>query len=122
IQRAEYPRLSGKVEADLVIIGGGYTGLWTAVRAKERDPGRRVVLLEGRKIGWAASGRNGGFCEASLTHGHENGLSRWPAEIDRLEELGAQNLEQIVQTVERNGMDVELEQTGLLKVAVEPHQ
>src|SRR5688500_5801247 len=41
-----HPRLSGGVDADLCVVGGGYTGLWTAVRAKERDPGRRVVLLE----------------------------------------------------------------------------
>ncbi|WP_194765593.1 NAD(P)/FAD-dependent oxidoreductase [Microbacterium sp. UFMG61] len=122
VERVSHPALTGTVTADLAIVGGGYAGLWTAVRAKERDPDRRVVLLEASRIAWAASGRNGGFCEASLTHGHENGLTRWPDEIDRLEELGIENLDGIEETVKRYGMDVEFERTGQLAVAVEPHQ
>ncbi|HEX9258611.1 MAG TPA: FAD-dependent oxidoreductase, partial [Acidimicrobiales bacterium] len=58
---------------DLCVVGGGYTGLWTAIIAKERDPSRDVVLVEGDTVGWGASGRNGGFMEASLTHGVANG-------------------------------------------------
>ena len=42
------------------MIGGGFTGLWTALLAKEFDPERSVVLVEGNRVGWAASGRNGG--------------------------------------------------------------
>lgn len=122
VERPQHPPLRGNVRADLAIVGGGYAGLWTAVRAKERDPERRVVLLEASRIAWAASGRNGGFCEASLTHGHENGLTRWPEEIDRLEEMGLENLDGIAQTVSRYGMDAEFERTGQLAVAVEPHQ
>ncbi|MGN7949458.1 NAD(P)/FAD-dependent oxidoreductase [Microbacterium sp. 22215] len=122
VERVSHPALSCSITADLAIVGGGYAGLWTAVRAKERDPQRRVVLLEASRIAWAASGRNGGFCEASLTHGHENGLTRWPDEIDRLEELGHENLDGIEQTVKRYGMDVDFERTGQLAVAVEPHQ
>ncbi|WP_230111731.1 NAD(P)/FAD-dependent oxidoreductase, partial [Microbacterium foliorum] len=122
VERPEHPVLSGTVTADLAIVGGGYAGLWTAVRAKERDPDRRVVLLEASRIAWAASGRNGGFCEASLTHGHENGLTRWPDEIDRLEELGRENLDGIEETVSRYSLDVDFERTGQLAVAVEPHQ
>lgn len=122
VERPEHPPLRGRIWADLAIVGGGYAGLWTAVRAKERDPARRVVLLEASRIGWAASGRNGGFCEASLTHGHENGASRWPDEIDRLEELGMQNLDAIEETVSRYGMRVDFERTGQMAVAVEPHQ
>lgn len=122
LERPAHPPLTGQVRADLVIVGGGYAGLWTAVRAKERDPHRNVVLLEANRIGWAASGRNGGFCEASLTHGRENGVNRWPEEIDRIERLGLENLDGIELTVERYGMDVEWERTGQLAVAVEPHQ
>jgi glycine/D-amino acid oxidase-like deaminating enzyme len=122
VERPAHPTLTGHVTADLVIVGGGYTGLWTAVRAKERDPERRVVLLEASRISWAASGRNGGFCEASLTHGHENGLTRWPEEIDRLEELGLENLDGIEQTIARYDMKADFERTGQLAVAVEPHQ
>ena len=50
------------------LIGGGFTGLWTALLAKESDPERSVVLVEGHRVGWAASGRNGGFGGASLIH------------------------------------------------------
>ena len=82
------------------MVGGGYSGLWTALLAKERDPGRDVVLLEANRIGWAASGRNGGFCSASLTHGSDNGESRWPDEMDALERLGRENLDQIEATLE----------------------
>ncbi|HWS51867.1 MAG TPA: FAD-dependent oxidoreductase [Microbacterium sp.] len=122
VQREEHPRLSGDVQTDLAIVGGGYTGLWTAIRAKERQPDRRVVLLEASRVAWAASGRNGGFCEASLTHGLENGTNRWPEEIDRLEELGLENLDGIADTIERYGIRADFERTGQLAVAVEPHQ
>ncbi|WP_296665477.1 FAD-dependent oxidoreductase [Demequina sp.] len=122
VERPSYPALAGSLRADLAIVGGGYSGLWTAVMAKERDPSLDVVVVEARRVGWAASGRNGGFCEASLTHGHENGASRWPEEIDRLDQLGLDNLDQIEATVARYGMDVGFERTGALTVAVEPHQ
>ncbi len=105
-----------------MVVGGGYTGLWTALRAIEREPGIRVVLLEAEHVGWAASGRNGGFCEASLTHGEENGQSRWPDEMDALTRLGLENLDAIELTVARYGMDCDFERTGMLAVAVEPHQ
>ncbi len=114
--------LTGDRETDLAVVGGGYTGLWTAVRAKERDPDRRVLLLEGARVGWAASGRNGGFCAASLTHGTDNGRSRWPSEMDLLERLGRENLDGIEATVARHGLDAEFERTGAFAVAVEPHQ
>ena len=122
---ADPPRfeaLSGDHRTDLAVVGGGYTGLWTAVRAKQRDPGRRVLLLESRRIGWAASGRNGGFCSASLTHGEENGRSRWPDEYDELVRLGEDNLAGIEKAVRDFDMAVDLERTGELAVAVEEHE
>ncbi|GAA1778202.1 FAD-dependent oxidoreductase [Nocardioides hankookensis] len=117
-----YDALSGATEADLVVVGGGYCGLWTAVLAKRRNPGARVVLLEASTIGWAASGRNGGFCEASLTHGEENGRSRWPDEYDELERLGLANLDAFEADVRELGIDCQYERTGQLAVAVEEHQ
>jgi glycine/D-amino acid oxidase-like deaminating enzyme len=121
-RRVVSPPLPGDADADLVVVGGGYTGLWTALRAVEREPGLRVVLLESETIGWAASGRNGGFCEASLTHGEENGESRWPDEIATLFRLGLENLDDIEATIARYRMDCDFERTGMLAVAVEPHQ
>jgi putative aminophosphonate oxidoreductase len=58
---SEAPRLEGDTRADVCIVGGGYTGLWTAIRLKERDPALDVVLVEGDVCGGGASGRNGGF-------------------------------------------------------------
>src|SRR6188508_2184477 len=75
------PALGGERRADLVIIGGGFTGLWAAVQALEDLPGRDVIVLEGERIAFGGSGRNGGFCDMSLTHGLGNGRSRFPDEI-----------------------------------------
>ncbi|MFI6742384.1 NAD(P)/FAD-dependent oxidoreductase [Nonomuraea sp. NPDC050451] len=116
------PRLDQTTSADLVVVGGGFSGLWTALLAKERDPSLDVVLLEGRRIGWAATGRNGGFCMATLTHGLANGLERWPDELGRLERMGVANLDEIEQTLERYGVDCSFERTGELHVATEPWQ
>lgn len=119
---AAQPALTGDEHCDLLVIGGGYSGLWTALLAKERDPARDVVLIEGHEAGWAASGRNGGFCAASLTHGLANGMARWPDELAKLEELGARNLDAIEEAVARYGIDCDFERSGEIDVATEPHQ
>ncbi|TXK18515.1 FAD-binding oxidoreductase [Homoserinibacter sp. GY 40078] len=120
--RPTHPQLEGSYTADLAVVGGGFTGLWTALRAKQRDPGRRVVLIEAKRIGWAQSTRNGGFVDASITHGEENGRRRWPEEYATLERLGRENLDGIEETIRSLGLDVEWERTGELDVALEPHQ
>ncbi len=58
---APAPPLTGEVDAEVAIIGGGYTGLWTAYFLSERVPGARIVLLEQDICGGGPSGRNGGF-------------------------------------------------------------
>jgi glycine/D-amino acid oxidase-like deaminating enzyme len=103
--------------ADLAVVGAGYSGLWTALLAKERDPGRDVVVVEAGTAGWAASGRNGGFCSASLTHGFDNGLSRFPDEMDTLEKLGRANLDEIEATVHNYKINCDFQRTGELHVA-----
>ncbi len=113
--------LTHSTSTDLAVIGGGYTGLWTALMAKQRDPGRDVVLIEADRVGWAASGRNGGFCSASLTHGDANGRQRWPDDYDELHRLGMANLDGIEQTVQRYGIDCDFRRTGELDVATEPY-
>jgi glycine/D-amino acid oxidase-like deaminating enzyme len=114
--------LSGPAEADLVVVGAGYTGLWTALLAKEADPARDVLVLDARTAGWAASGRNGGFCAASLTHGLDNGLARFPDELAELDRLGSENLDGIETAVDRYGIDCGFERTGELEVATAAHQ
>jgi len=58
---ARLPALSGDVDADVVVIGGGYAGLWTAWHVVEAEPSARVVVLEADRCGFGPSGRNGGF-------------------------------------------------------------
>ena len=70
------------------------------------------MLLEGDRIGWAASGRNGGFCAASLTHGEANGRERFPHEYPTLERMGLENLDAIEATVARYGIDCDFRRTG----------
>ena len=89
------PTLVKTESCDLCIVGGGYTGLWAAIIAKERDPDRDIVLIDAFTVGSAASGRNGGFMESSLTHGIANGQSRFPEDLAALEQLGLENLDQI---------------------------
>ncbi len=116
------PGLDGPDRTDLAVVGGGYLGLWTALLAKERDPDREVLLLEAETCGHAASGRNGGFCEASLTHGFGNGLARWPEELDLLINLGRENLDAIERAVEEHAIDCDFLRSGSLAVATRAHQ
>jgi len=58
----EQPALLGDAEADVAIVGGGYTGLWTALTLRRREPALRVLVLEADRVGSGPSGRNGGFC------------------------------------------------------------
>ena len=116
------PALGGDHDVDLAVVGGGFTGLWAALLALQEDPGRDVVVLEGARLGWAATGRNGGFCSSSLTHGVGNGLARWPQEMPLLQRLGAANLDAIEATIGDRGIDCDFERTGELDVALEAWQ
>jgi glycine/D-amino acid oxidase-like deaminating enzyme len=120
--REPSPPLRGAAEADLCIVGGGFTGLWAALHAKADDPAREVVLLEAETIGFGASGRNGGFAIGSLTHGLENGLARFGDEIELLERLGRENLAEYVADLERHGIDCDYEPTGELTPSVAAYQ
>jgi len=119
---APRPALTGDVQADLVVIGGGLSGLWAAYEARRRFPDWSVVLLEGQRIAEGASGRNGGFVAASLTHGLGNGLSRWPEEMPELVRQGRRNLQGIVDVIESEAIDCDLVRSGELDVAVADYQ
>jgi glycine/D-amino acid oxidase-like deaminating enzyme len=113
---------TGAASCALAVVGGGFTGLWTALQAKQDDPDRDVVVLEAATVAAGATGRNGGFADASLTHGLSNGLSRFPAEIDQLERLGRENLDGIEQAIERHGIECGWERTGSILVARNQHE
>lgn len=116
------PRLTSDLTCDLLVVGGGYTGLWTALQAKRRDPSARVVVLEARTNGWAASGRNGGFAEASLTHGESNGRTRFATDYDALDADGLENLDAMEADVLGFERSADWERTGVYGLATEPHQ
>jgi len=109
--------LGQRRRADLVIIGGGFTGLWTALHAARQEPGREIVILEAEVCGFGASSRNGGFCAASLTHGLLNGIAHWPDEIATLDRMGRQNLAELIADCESLQIDASIERSGELCVA-----
>jgi glycine/D-amino acid oxidase-like deaminating enzyme len=115
--------LQGDGAADLAIVGGGFTGLWAALQAKEEDPARDVVLLERDSIAFGASGRNGGFCDSTLTHGLPNGIERFPGEIGAIEAQAAENFRGMAETIERHAIDCDWRTDGgEMLVAREPHE
>lgn len=117
---AGLPALQGEVRCDVCVIGGGITGLSSALELAER--GFKVVLLEGRTVGWGASGRSGGqvitgyACEmatlAELT-------SR--ADAQRLWEMSLEAVDLVQQRVTRHAIDCDW-RTGQLHVAIKPRQ
>jgi len=115
------PELTKDISTDLLVIGAGFTGLWTALLAKEENPARDIVVVEAGEVAIGASGRNGGFMDASITHGFLNGLSRWPREISTLHKMGVANLEAIESAINRLGVECDYHRTGEIDIATEPY-
>ena len=112
------PKLSGPIAADLVIVGGGFTGLWAAVQAKEQDPSCEVVLIEANEIAFGASGRPGGIVSTSIMHGLKNAVRVFPDDVETLERLGQENLDGFREAIERYSIDADFEWNGEMTVAV----
>ena len=120
---ADPPLVTGdRLTVDVAIVGAGFTGLWTAIALTDTDPALRVVVLEMESVGFGASGRNGGFCEASLTHGLANGIRHFPDELEHLEREGLDNLAALIAFTRDNEIDCDLEETGTLTLADQPYQ
>lgn len=118
---AEQP-LDGDVSCDVAIVGGGYTGLWTALRLKEAEPSLRVVVLEAGICGQGASGRNGGF---ATTWWHDlDALERhFGAEQARfLARASSDAIDDVERLCDEHGLDVHLRRGGKLVVSAAPAQ
>ncbi|HFB65885.1 MAG TPA: FAD-dependent oxidoreductase [Aeromonadales bacterium] len=113
------PPLSQDTHCELLIVGGGFTGLWAALQAKERRPEVDILLIEQTFIGDGASGRCGGFLNTSLAHGETNTEYQFPGEADKIEALGVQNMLEFIQTLERYQIDARYEQVGAMEVALD---
>ena len=111
------PALDGDVDADVVVLGGGYTGMWTAWQLLRREPEARVVLLEAGVCGHGPSGRNGGFAETLWTNlpdlvdrfGTERALAAAEASSASVEAIGA--------WCEAEGVDAWFRPAGFLLVS-----
>ena len=113
-----YPHLSGDVKADIYIVGGGYTGLSSAIHLREQ--GYSVVLLEAERVGWGASGRNGGHCGVGQRNDQEELESLVGMEqARRLWQLGLEAVATACDLVQRFDIDCDLKQ-GDLHVAAKP--
>jgi glycine/D-amino acid oxidase-like deaminating enzyme len=116
------PALAEDVDADVCVVGGGYTGLWTALALKDREPSLRVVLVEAETCGSGPSGRNGGFL-----HGYWAGLADLLPLLGRERALAlARAGERIIPGVrafcESHGEDVWLRESGMVMVSAAPGQ
>jgi glycine/D-amino acid oxidase-like deaminating enzyme len=116
------PPLEGDVEADVAIVGGGYTGLWTALAIRALEPSARVVVLEAELCGEGPSGRNGGFL-----HGYWSPLARLRNVFGdggalAIAQAGEAIIPGVREFAERRGADVWLREAPLLEVSAAPAQ
>ncbi len=114
------PPLLEDVRCELLIVGGGFTGLWAALQVKERAPETDVILIEKTFVADGASGRNGGFLTAQLGHGETNTLHHFPEEFDRINELGQQNMTELLDSLKKYNIDARYEAVGETEVATCP--
>jgi len=110
--------LGRHLDVDVAIIGGGFTGLWTARELKRRDPSLRIVVLEKEVCGFGASGRNGGWASAFYPLGDEAIISRHGrAAFDRLRRQLQQGVRTLGQSLAGDGIDADFVQGGTLDFA-----
>ncbi len=112
------PELIGLTETDLLIVGGGFTGLWAAIQAKEQNPDRDVLLIESGKVAYGASGRPGAIVSTSVMHGLSNAHRIFPNELSDLERLGQENMDGFKRSLKEYKIKADDEWNGELEVAI----
>lgn len=113
--------LNGSLKVDVAIIGGGFTGLTAAREFKQQNPGATVAVLEGKYVGFGASGRNGGFSMSLFGLEPEVTLLRWGRQrAQAAHDYMVRAIGYVRQTVEENQLDCDYEHTGMLRVAYVP--
>jgi glycine/D-amino acid oxidase-like deaminating enzyme len=113
------PSLPGDTQADVCIVGAGYTGLWTAYYLSRVDPGLRIVVLEAAFAGFGASGRNGGWVTAELPGsraGYANG-PRGTEGVRALEQALRDTVDEVARVCKDENIDAGLVKGGTLTVA-----
>lgn len=117
--RATAPSLQDDTEADVVVIGGGLSGLSVALHLARR--GKRTVLIEGHEVGWGASGRNNGQVIPTMSAVEPDAIvKRFGAAGERFVHLVAQSADALFRLVEDEGIDCEAEQRGWFQPAHSP--
>ena len=112
------PALVQDISCDLLIVGGGFCGLWGAIQAKEQDPARDIVLIEARSIANGASGRPAAIMSTSVMHGIDNTERMFPHEVAKLEQLGCENMDGFRNFIEHHDIDCDIEWGGEMKVSI----
>jgi len=112
--------LRGSHKADVVIIGGGYTGLSAAYHVKGKFPEKKIVLIEGACCGYGASGRNGGFCIATDLIRDSDGAN--PEISQKSLEVSNYGLQFIKRMIAEHDVDCDFEENGMLGVALNEKQ
>jgi len=111
--------LAGEVDADIAIVGGGFTGYWTALFVRELDASASICLVEGRVAGYGASGRNAGIVGETLDHSHELAIRHFGLDEAReLARIGRENLDELERFVGDRGIDADFRRPGQLTVAL----
>ena len=116
------PPLAAPRKADLLIVGGGFTGLWAAIQARQASPETAVILIEKASVASGASGRPGGVVSTSVMHGLSNAARIFPKDIAALEALGQDNMRGFMQTIAEHEIDCHAEWGGELTVAIAEEQ
>jgi glycine/D-amino acid oxidase-like deaminating enzyme len=117
------PALPGRIDADVAIVGAGYTGLWTAYYLRRADPGLRVVVLEREIAGFGASGRNGGWCSAFMAMNREEVARRaGRGAVIALQREMFDTVDEVGRVAGREGIDCRYVKGGALEVAASPVQ